>query len=390
MDNETTAYNFDERIDRTGTDAIKWGAADSDVLPMWVADMDFRTAPSVVEALRTRVEHGIFGYTESPQRFYEAIAGWWKRRHGLAVDTAWILPVTGVIPAVSAAIRALTSPGDKIIIQPPVYNHFFHTIAHCGRRVSANNLRYSDGRYQIDFDDLEAKLADPAATMLLLCNPHNPVGRVWTREELLRIGGLCAANNVIVVSDEIHSDLIYADYRHIPFAELERDAGLHSITTSSPSKTFNLAGLQVAYLFTENTDFRKKIADVLAKQEMALLSPFAIEALIAAYNQGADWLEALKRYLARNMAHLTEFCASHLPDVGVVSPEATYLAWLDCRALVQSSAACADRLLREEKLWVSPGTLYGDTGEGFLRLNFGCPRAMLTEGLARLKGGLSN
>lgn len=389
MHDQMETFDFDEPVDRSGTDAIKWGAPDREVLPMWVADMDFTTAPVVIEALHSRVEHGIFGYTRTPGRFYDAIAHWWDSRHGLAVEPGWILPATGVIPAVAAAIRALTREGDKIVIQPPVYNHFFDTIAHCGRRVATNDLQYSDGRYWIDFADLEAKLADPATTLLLLCNPHNPVGRVWTREELLRVGELCAANGVAVVSDEIHADLIYTGYRHIPFHAVASYVGAQAVTTSSPSKTFNLAGMQVAYLFSEHAGIRAKIAEVQARQEATLLSPFAIEAAVAAYCHGADWLEELRRYLAGNVAYITDFCANHLPEVAFLPPEATYLAWLDCRAVMSSAAAAADRLLREQRLWVSAGTLYGSAGEGFLRLNFGCPRAMLSDGLMRLKDGLN-
>lgn len=377
-------YHFDQPVDRKHTDCIKWDAAGPDVLPMWIADMDFKAAPVIQQALEDRVAHGIFGYTQTPQRFYDAILGWWKKRHGFAVHPDWLIPVTGVIPALSALIRALTAPGDKILLQPPVYNHFFASIAHCDRQAVQNNLRLYNGVYHLDYDDLENKAADPAVKLLLLSNPHNPVGRVWTAEELLRIGEICLRHHVVVVSDEIHSDLVYDPHRHTPFASLGHDYALQSITVSSPSKTFNIAGLQAAYLFSENDVFRKHVRHILEMQEMALLNPFAIEALIAAYEHGEDWLESLKTYLAANFTYLTDFCRTHLPLVDVIPLQATYLVWLDGRSVIPSAADFTDRLLHEQQLWLSPGTLYGDAGEGFLRVNIACPRILLEEGLTRL------
>lgn len=381
-------YHFDEYIDRKGTDNIKWDAAEPDVLPMWIADMDFKTAPAIQAALETRVAHGVFGYTLTPDRFFDAIIGWWQKRHGYALQKDWIRPVTGVIPALSATIRALTAAGDKVLVQPPVYNHFYITIAHCGRQVVENDLIFAEGHYRIDFADLEAKAADTDVKLLMLCNPHNPAGRVWAPEDLKRIGEICARHGVIVLSDEIHSDLVYDGYKHIPFASLGSVTGPRSITVSSPSKTFNLAGLQVGYLFSEDTDLMKQIQQVLKVQEMELLSPFAIEALVAAYEHGADWLESLKIYLRGNYTYLTDFCAAHLPEIKVVPLEATYLVWLDCRAIFTSSADFADKLTRQEKLWLNPGTMYGNAGEGFLRINIACARSLLEEGLARLAEGI--
>ncbi len=381
-------YHFDEYIDRKGTDNIKWDAAEPDVLPMWIADMDFKTAPAIQAALETRVAHGVFGYTLTPDRFFDAIIGWWQKRHGYALQKDWIRPVTGVIPALSATIRALTAAGDKVLVQPPVYNHFYITIAHCGRQVVENDLIFAEGHYRIDFADLEAKAADTDVKLLMLCNPHNPAGRVWAPEDLKRIGEICARHGVIVLSDEIHSDLVYDGNKHIPFASLGSVTGPRSITVSSPSKTFNLAGLQVGYLFSEDTDLMKQIQQVLKVQEMELLSPFAIEALVAAYEHGADWLESLKIYLRGNYTYLTDFCAAHLPEIKVVPLEATYLVWLDCRAIFTSSADFADKLTRQEKLWLNPGTMYGNAGEGFLRINIACARSLLEEGLARLAEGI--
>ncbi len=382
-------YHFDHPVDRKHTDCIKWDAAEPDVLPMWIADMDFKAAPAIQQALEDRVAHGIFGYTQTPQRFYDAIISWWKRRHGFALHPDSLIPVTGVIPALSAIIRALTAPGDKILLQPPVYNHFFASIAHCDRQAVENNLQLHNGVYDLDFDDLENKAADPAVKLLLLSNPHNPVGRVWTAEELLHIGEICVRHNVVVVSDEIHSDLVYQPHRHIPFASLGHDHALQSITASSPSKTFNIAGMQAAYLFSENAAFRKQVRHILEMQEMALLNPLAIEALIAAYEHSEDWLESLKTYLAANFTYLTDFCRTHLPQVDVIPLQATYLVWLDGRSVIPSAADFADRLLREQRLWLSSGTLYGNAGEGFLRINIACPRSRLEEGLTRLARALS-
>ncbi len=382
-------YHFDRPVDRKHTDCIKWDAAEPDVLPMWIADMDFKTAPAIQQALENRVAHGIFGYTQTPQRFYDAIIAWWKKRHGFVLHPDWLLPITGVIPALSAIIRALTATGDKILLQPPVYNHFFATIAHCDRQAVQNNLRLHNGVYELDYDDLEDKAADPAVKLLLLSNPHNPVGRVWTAEALRRIGEICVRHNVVVVSDEIHSDLVYQPHRHIPFASLGHDLALQAITVSSPTKTFNIAGLQVAYLFSENATFRKQIRHILDTQEMTLLNPLSIEALIAAYEQGEDWLESLKAYLAANFRYLTDFCGAHLPQIHVTPLQATYLVWLDGRAVIPSCADFTQRLLREQRLWLLPGTFYGDAGEGFLRINIACPRSLLEEGLARLARGIA-
>jgi Bifunctional PLP-dependent enzyme with beta-cystathionase and maltose regulon repressor activities len=378
-------YHFDQVIDRKETDCIKWDAAGPDVLPMWIADMDFKAAPVIQEALEKRVAHGVFGYTQTPQRFYEAIIGWWEKRHSFILHADWLIPVTGVIPALSAIIRALTAPGDKILLQPPVYNHFFVTIDLCERQAMQNNLRLIEGKYELDFDDLEKKAADPAVKLLLLSNPHNPVGRVWTQEELLRIAEICLRHGVIVVSDEIHSDLVYKPNSHIPFASLGHDHALGSITVSSPTKTFNIAGLQAAYIFSENETFRKRVHRILEIQEMALLNPFAIEALVAAYQHGEGWLESLKSYLEANFTYLKDFCSTNLQHVGVLPLQATYLVWLDCCSVISSSAGFAERLLREHRLWVSPGTLYGDAGEGFLRINIACPRSLLEDGLVRLE-----
>lgn len=378
-------YNFDELIDRTGTGSVKWSKPD--VLPMWVADMDFKTAPEVTEALINRASHGVFGYSETPPSYYAAVRNWWKKRHALPIENDWIVATPGVMPALAAAVEALTSEGDKIIVQPPVYNHFFITVAQSHCQLVENPLLYENGLYEIDFHDLEQKAADPSVKLLLLSNPHNPAGRVWTKEELQRLGEICIHNNVTVLSDEIHSDLVYGDNRHVPFASLGGTYAIRSITFSSPSKTFNLAGLQGAYFFTENEPYRLAIKKILTKWEMTMLNLFAIDSLIAAYEKGEPWLEELKKYLYDNYLYLAEFCREHLPQLKVVPLQSTYLVWIDCAALGAPSSAITDSLMENERLWLQPGIKYGQAGDQFLRINIACPRELLEEGLKRLTKG---
>lgn len=383
-------YNFDEIRSRRGTHCVKWDTLENlKTLPMWIADMDFITAPEITEALSKRINHEIFGYTFTPTSFYDAISNWWKERHGYKVPVDHILPITGVIPALSSIIRAMTRVGDKIIIQPPVYNHFFISIEHSGCTIVENNLKkHEDGSYSINFEDLEEKAANSGARLMILSNPHNPAGRVWTKEELTRIGQICLANNIIVVSDEIHCDLVFTPYQHIPFASLDSMIAHNSITCSSPSKTFNIAGLQVAYMFTANEWLRKKVNRVLEIQENSMLSPFAIEALIAAYNQGGAWLEELKDYLWNNYLYLKTFCDKNLNQVKISPLQATYLAWLDCSYLNLPSDQINETLMKEVSLKLNEGGIYGNVGSEFMRINLACPRALLEEGLIRLQRGL--
>ncbi len=296
-------YDFDELIPRRGTGSFKWDAAeDSEVLPLWVADMDFRAPPSVLEALERRVRHGVFGYAKAPPAYFEAVVSWFRRRHGFTFAPEQLLPTTGVVPALAAIVRALCKPGERdgVIVQPPVYNHFFDTLRGQGCAILENDLVYRDGIYRVDFADLEAKASDPRAKLLVLCHPHNPVGRVWTVPELIRIGEICLAHDVIVISDEIHCDLVHEGHRHVPFASLRDDFARRSVTCTSPSKTFNLAGLQVANLLVPDDELRRTIHAGLHANEITLVSPLAIEALIAAYGEGDAWLTALKSYLLEN------------------------------------------------------------------------------------------
>ncbi|WP_077153789.1 MalY/PatB family protein [Bacteroides bouchesdurhonensis] len=378
--------NFDEIVPRRGTNSYKWDTAkEENVLPMWVADMDFRAAPIIVEALRRRVEHGIFGYARVPNTYYEAVINWFDRRHTWQIEKEWIIYTTGVVPALSAIIKALTSPQDKVLVQTPVYNCFFSSIRNNGCEVVTNPLIYRDGTYQIDFDDLEKKAVDPSVKLLLLCNPHNPVGRVWTKQELNRIGEICLRNDVWVIADEIHCELVYPGYTYIPFASISPEFLMRSVTCVSPSKAFNLAGLQIANIVCADADLRIKIDKAININEVCDVNPFGIEALIAAYNEGKEWLEELKHYLWENYNYLKAYFSENLPQFPVTMLEGTYLVWVDCSVLKRSSIEIVHTLLYKEKLQVNNGSLYGKDGEGFIRINIACPRQVLIDGLNRLK-----
>jgi len=378
-------YNFDEVIPRRNTDSIKWDLAQDGVLPMWVADMDFRTAPAIINALEKRVQQGVFGYPLTPQGFYDAIQGWWQKRHGFTVEKDWLVPVPSILESLSIIMKTFTKPGEKVLLQSPGYNHFFTVIEQGGCEVLTNDLVCENGNYTMDFDDFEKKASDPAVKLFLLCNPHNPVGRVWTREELLRIGEICIKNDVLVMSDEIHSDLVFEGREHIPFASLGSDFQMKSITCSSPSKTFNLAGIQTAYLICPDPNLKKQVEQTLQIHGILFLNSFASDALIAAYNEGEEWMEELKTYLFGNYQYLRGFVEEHFPYLKVTPLEATYLIWIDVSALQRSAKEITSALLKEQQLWINPGTMYGANGEGFVRINIACPRELLVDGLERLR-----
>ena len=382
-------YNFDERIPRRDSHSYKWDSAEEEaLLPMWVADMDFRTAPAVMEALQRRVAHGIFGYTKVPQAYYDAVMDWFGKRHHWQIKQDWIIYTTGVVPALSAIIKALTTPGDRILVQTPVYNCFFSSIRNNGCEIVANPLIYMNETYRIDFVDLEKKAADPKAKLLLLCNPHNPAGRVWTRQELTRIGEICLHNDVLVVADEIHCELTFPGYNYTPFASIS-DAFLHhSITCTSPSKAFNLAGLQIANIICTDEYMRMQIDRVININEVCDVNPFGVEALIVAYNEGAEWLDELRHYLSVNYNYLKAYFEQYLPQFPVTKLEGTYLVWIDCRSLKSSSKEIEQLLIKKGKIWINAGDMYGEAGEGFIRINIACPRQVLIEGLDRLRRAL--
>lgn len=376
-------YDFDKTIDRRATNSYKWDSAPEGVLPMWVADMDFRTAPAIIDALQKRVAHGIFGYTRVPDAYYDAVTSWFSRRHGWKIDREWIIYTSGVVPAVSAVIKALTVPGDKVIVQTPVYNCFFSSIRNNGCEIVSNPLRRAADTYEMDFDALERCAADPRAKVMLLCNPHNPAGRVWTPDELTRLGNICLRNGVTVVADEIHCELVYQGFKYTPFASLS-DAFLHrSVTCVSPSKAFNIAGLQIANIVAFDNDLRSRIDKAININEVCDVNPFGVAATIAAYNEGEEWLNQLVDYLHGNYEAMAEFCRRELPEFPITRLEGTYLVWMDCSSLGMSSDALEHALLDDARLWLNAGTMYGAEGEGYMRWNIACPRSVMLDGLNR-------
>ncbi len=376
-------YDFDKTIDRRATNSYKWDSAPEGVLPMWVADMDFRTAPAIIDALQKRVAHGIFGYTRVPDAYYDAVTSWFSRRHGWNIDREWIIYTSGVVPAVSAVIKALTVPGDKVIVQTPVYNCFFSSIRNNSCEIVSNPLRRTADTYEMDFDALERCAADPRAKVMLLCNPHNPAGRVWTPDELTRLGNICLRNGVTVVADEIHCELVYQGFKYTPFASLS-DAFLHrSVTCVSPSKAFNIAGLQIANIVAFDNDLRSRIDKAININEVCDVNPFGVAATIAAYNEGEEWLNQLVDYLHGNYEAMAEFCRCELPEFPITRLEGTYLVWMDCSSLGMPSDALEHALLDDARLWLNAGTMYGAEGEGYMRWNIACPRSVMLDGLNR-------
>lgn len=376
-------YDFDTVIPRRGTLSYKWDNAPEGVLPMWVADMDFRTSPAIIEALRKRVDNGIFGYTRVPDEYYEAVTGWFARKHCWQIDPAMIIYTSGVVPAISAIIKALAKPGEGVIVQTPVYNCFFSSIRNNGCRIVSNPLILRGNRYHIDFEDLERKAADPSTSLMLLCNPHNPACRVWSREELERVGDICARHGVRVISDEIHCEFVYDSEGYVPFATTGGEAGRDCVACVSPSKAFNIAGLQIANIVAPDEETRARIDRAINVNEACDVNPFGVLATIAAYNESEEWLRQLLEYIRGNYEYMKEFCEKNLPDYPLVDLEATYLVWMDCRKSGMRSEALEEQLKEEAGLWLNAGSMYGAEGEGFMRWNIACPRTLLKEGLDR-------
>ncbi|MDO4318951.1 MAG: MalY/PatB family protein [Bacteroidales bacterium] len=378
-------FDFDTPVDRRGSASYKWDSMPDGVLPMWVADMDFKTAPCIIDALHRRVDHGVFGYTRVPAEYYEATVDWFMRRHGWSIDPSHIIYTSGVVPAVSAIIKAMTGPGDKVLVQTPAYNCFFSSIRNNGC-IALDNLLAADSRgyYTIDFDSLERQAADPACRLMLLCNPHNPVGRVWTRDELARIAEICLRNDVFVIADEIHCELTYPGHDYTPWATVNHEMTMRSAICVSPSKAFNIAGLQIANIIAPDAAIRARIDRAINDNEVCDVNPFGVVATIAAYNHGEPWLDALRRYLHDNYLLVRKEITGKLITCKVSPLEGTYLAWIDFRAKGLGSEEL-DTLLREKAcVQLSPGTIYGAGGDGFMRLNFACPRHILQYGLDRI------
>lgn len=387
-------YDFSRPTDRRGTDSYKWDSApEADIIPLWVADMDFETFPAITEALQRRVAHGIFGYTRVPEAYYEAVCRWFKKRHGWHINREDIIYTSGVVPAVSAVIKALTLPGDQVIVQGPVYNCFFSSIRNNGCEMVSNSLIYNkeELRYEIDFDDLERKLKHERARLMLLCNPHNPGGRVWTRDELTRVAQLCRKYGVRVVSDEIHCELTLYDNEYVPFGSLPDELSRGSITCCSPSKAFNTAGLQIANIVCRDAEVRNRIDRAININEVCDVNPFGVIALQAAYSdEGYEWLTQLRKYISANYDLLLERFARELPKCKVMRMEGTYLAWIDCSELHIPSDEIEEMLMHENKVWVNAGSMYGAEGAAFIRINMACTSELLNEGITRIVNGLGD
>lgn len=385
-----STFDFDTVINRRGTNSYKWDIVkEEDVIPLWVADMDFKAAPAILEALKKRVEHGVFGYTLVPDSYYEAIINWFARRHNWQIDRSWIIYTTGVVPAVSCAIKALTLPGEKVLIQTPDYNCFFSSIKNNGCEVAENELVRRGDSYEVDFEDFERQCADEKTTVFLLCNPHNPAGRVWTKEELERMNDLCLAHGVRVISDEIHCELVMPGHRFTPFAAISDACRDNSVVLNSPTKAFNIAGLQIANIICADPAMRRRIDRAVNINEVCDVNPFGVVALQAAYNESEEWLDSLNHYIWGNYLALKEFIAKELPRLEVTRLEGTYLAWVDIKATGLTSDEAYGKLMKEGRVYVNSGTMYGRrAGEGYLRINLACPRATLLEGMKRMGGVL--
>ena len=380
-------YNFNEPVNRRNTHSLKWDVKEQE-LPMWVADMDFQTAPEIQEAIRERAAHGVFGYSIVPEEWYQAYMGWWERRHHFSMEKEWLVFCTGVVPAISSMVRKLTTAGENVLVQTPVYNIFFNSIVNNGRNIAESPLQYDGNTYQMDFEDLERKLSNPQTTLMILCNPHNPVGRIWSREELEQVGELCRKYHVTVISDEIHCDLTSPDQEYIPFASVSENCKNTSITCMAPTKAFNLAGLQTAAVAVPSPNLRHKVWRGLNTDEVAEPNSFAVEAAVAAFTKGEAWLDALREYIHENKNFVENFLKKEDLHIRLVPSQATYLLWLDCQEM-QGCAAEFTQYLREYTgLYLSDGQQYGESGCSFIRMNIACPKSRLEDGLKRLAEGV--
>lgn len=380
-------YNFGKYVNRRNTNSLKWDVAENE-LPMWVADMDFETAPEIQNAIKNRAAHGVYGYTTIPKAWYQAYVEWWRERHDFFIKEEWLIFSTGIVPAISSIIRKVTTPAEKVLIQTPVYNIFFNSIENNGRLVQESPLEYGGQEYKINFKDLNEKLSDPQTTLMILCNPHNPIGKIWDRETLEQIGELCSKHHVTVLSDEIHCDLTDPGCNYVPFASVSELCRENSITCIAPTKTFNLAGLQTAAVVVPNEKLRHRVWRGLNTDEVAEPNAFAVDGAVAAFANGMEWLEELREYIFDNKKMAEEFIKREIPQIGVVPSTATYLLWLDCTKQFDNTTE-AVRFIREATgLYLSEGSQFGGNGQNFLRMNIACSRAVLEEGLSRLKRGV--
>lgn len=377
-------YNFDQVINRRGTNSVKWDSAADGVLPLWVADMDFATAPCVQEAVQRRAQHPVFGYVRVPDSYYEAVIRWFERRHQFTMQRDWIIYTSGVVPAISAIIQALTRPGDKVLVQTPVYNCFFSSIRNSGCQLADSPLVLHENRYEIDFEDFERKAQDPAVRLFLLCNPHNPAGRAWTQSELQRLADICLRHDVFIVSDEIHNELTLPGHKYTCLGALGEPYVRNAAILTSPSKSFNIAGLQIANITIADQDIRQRVDKQININEVCDVNPFGVEALQAAYSaEGEQWLEELLAYIQGNYNFLRDFFQRELPQLAVIDMEATYLPWVDCWPLGKASKQMEKELLGGQQVWFNAGDMYQPGNSTFLRINIACPRSILEEALQR-------
>ena len=399
-------HSFDIEIAREGTNSLKWEfvqegqdllhfeqtsrfSGEDRILPMWVADMDFRCPEPVVEALSARAQHGIYGYSAPTAAFYDSVVSWMERRHGWEVEPNSICVTPGVIPALNMLVQTYVSPGDRVLVQPPVYYPFYMAVENNHAEVVTNPLLYEDDTYLMDLADLERKVRDPKVKMAILCSPHNPVGRVWTGDELIQFGRICIENNVLVVSDEIYGDLIFEGYSFTPFAKLSPDFSQQSVICTAPSKTFNMAGLQTSCIIIPNDNLRSQFKETLLSNGLIVPSCFGVTALQAAYDQGEEWLEQVRAYIEGNLDYLEAYLAAHIPQISVIRPEGTYLVWLDCSGLGLNSKNLERLMMDEAKVYLDDGLIFGPEGEGFQRINIACSRPVLTEALDRIRDAVA-
>lgn len=382
-------YNFDEEVNRRSSDSLKWDV-DNNELPMWVADMDFKTAPQIRQAIADRLEHGVFGYADIMQDWYDAYINWWKNRHGFEIQKEWLIFSTGVVPSISSIVRKLTTPNEKVIIQTPVYNIFFNSIVNNGCRPLESPLKYEDGKYTMDFKDLEEKMADPQASLMILCNPHNPVGKIWDKESLEKVGELAAKYGVTVISDEIHCDITKPNKSYIPFASVSETCRDISITCIAPTKCFNIAGMQTSAVVVANPFLRHKVWRGLNTDEVAEPNSFAQVVTKAAFNESADWLDEMREYVFDNREYAKEFIERECEGIHVVDGDATYLLWIDISKSNKQSDEVA-RIIREKTgLYITEGLEYGQAGANFIRMNVACTKKTLQDGLNRFKEGINS
>jgi len=396
------AYDFDQEVDRRGTNCIKWEFIIEDdqiifgdhadpkhgedrLLPMWVADMDFRCPPAVIEALTERAQQGIFGYSYPCDSYFEAVISWIQRRYGWQIERDWIVITPGVVPAVNMAVQSFVKPGQKVLVQRPVYYPFFDAIRLNGAEIVSNSLRLEDGRYVMDFDDLAEKAADPELTMAILCSPHNPVGRVWTAEELARFGQICLENDVLVIADEVHCDLIHSGHTFTSFATVDERFPEKSITCLAASKSFNLAGLKISNIIIPDEALRQEFTTTMMRHGLFGANAFGLVAVEAAYNDGEAWLAAAMEYVEGNYRYMADYIDRYLPQLKVIRPQGTYLVWVDFRALGLDPEARKEMMMEEAKVYLDEGELFGPEGEGFERFNIACPRSIVAEALERIR-----